>query len=501
MVQEFVLWAIRRTLRIFILVLSMACAKSHSGWALVLALAASTSGCGSNPSAALAIDGCLGLQGDPPPLALERPDYDQHFGERHPASCAFGEGDYTERTVGPDAPRPPADFSVVVVMLENRSFDNYLNGVPDTDYARDREVPDPDPRNPARVAGQYRETAFCTTDTPHEWGPSHLQFDNGLMDGFAAVSRPGGCRAMGYYTEDDLPFVHALARKFAVSDRHFASLMGPTWPNRLFLFSATTCGYTEGAETNQGLTADCGLKRASIFTLMRDRHIPFKVYDESGLASVSVGLGAVRDHVGPLVQPETIEQFEKDARADSLPRFAMVGASTGQLRAWGLGGVPEDDDHPPSDVRKGQLFVHRVLSALAQNQETFRKTIVFITYDEHGGLYDHVPPPSACVPEKSQTLTDYAFDRYGMRVPLLVVSAYLKRAGYVSHTVTDHTSITRFVEHWLELPALSGRDANAWPLLDFFDFDREPLNLDLPDAPVVSSPCTETPACLEGIGP
>ena len=305
---------------------------------------------------------------------------------------------------------------------------------------------------------------------------------------------------MGYFTEDDLPFVHQLAKKFAVSDRHFSSLLGPTWPNRLFFFSSTTCGHTEGADSNQGITFDCGLVRPSIFTLMRDRGLPFKVYDESGVASVSVGLGAVRNDVGPLVLPDTIEQFEEDAKNGRLPRFAMVGASTGQQRKWGLGGSPENDDHPPSDVRQGQLFMHRVLSALAKNLEAFRKTIVFITYDEHGGLYDHDPPPAACEPEPARKLTDYRFDRYGFRVPLLVVSAYLKKPGYVSHYVTDHTSITRFVEHWLRLPALSGRDANAWPLLDMFDFAREPIPLDVPAAPTVDTPCSNVPACQAGVG-
>lgn len=458
-------------------------------------------GCGSAEEAgAEASNGCTSLQGTPPPYALERPEYDLHFDDRSPGNCEFTTGADTSQTIGPDAPRPPDDFSVVVVILENRSFDNYLNGVPDTDYARENEVPDPDPQNTAHVARQYRETAFCGADTQHEWGPSHLQFDNGLMDGFASVSRPEGCRAMGYFTEDDLPFVHQLAKNFAVSDRHFSSLLGPTWPNRLFFFSGTTCGYTEGGDSNQGIIVDCGLVRPSIFTLMRDHGLSFKVYDQSGVASVSVGLGAVRNEVGPLVLPESFDQFKEDAKKGHLPRFSMVGASTGQLMKWGLGGEPENDDHPPSDVRRGQVFMYDVLSALAANAEAFRKTIVFITYDEHGGLYDHVPPPAACEPEHSKRLTDYRFDRYGFRVPLLVVSAYLKRPGYVSHYVTDHTSITRFVEHWLRLPALTGRDANAWPLLDMFDFDREPLTLEVPDAPVVNTPCSDVPACRVGSG-
>ncbi|MEA2748726.1 MAG: phospholipase [Myxococcales bacterium] len=112
---------------------------------------------------------------------------------------------------------------------------------------------------------------------------------------------------------------------------------------------------------------------------------------------------------------------------------------------------------------------------------------MFLTYDEHGGIYDHVPPPSACAPDgkgpvdKNGKPVPGAFDRLGFRVPFTVVSPYAKR-GYVSHAVLDHTSILRFVEAKFRVPALTARDANAMAPYDFFDFQAAP-RLDVPALP------------------
>jgi phospholipase C len=115
---------------------------------------------------------------------------------------------------------------------------------------------------------------------------------------------------------------------------------------------------------------------------------------------------------------------------------------------------------------------------------------MFLTYDEHGGLYDHVPPPVACAPDKIAPIlgpadtTQAGFDRYGVRVPMTVISPYA-RPAFVSHVVHDHTSVTRFIETRFSLPALSARDANADPMLEFFDFSNPafmtpPRNLTAP---------------------
>jgi phospholipase C len=450
--------------------------------------------CSTSSGGAIAVEACEGIQGDPPPSDWAE-NYDQHFDERQAPKCSFEPGALTAETIGAQAPTPPADARVVVVMLENRSFDHLLSGVDGTDSSTSRW--NPDPLSTGGQAFQEHATDFCLGDTAHEWGAAHLEFDNGLMDGFVAANNPDGRRSLLYYTEQDLPFTYWLAHNFAVSDRHFSSLLGPTWPNRLFMFKGTSCGYTQGALDGSGLiTTDCGAIGENLFTELDSHGLDYKLYDESGIPSVTIGLEVIRGLANiPLVSPHTIEDFEEDTRANHLPAFSMVGASTGEMWKKLHIGATEDDDHPVADVRLGQAFLYRVLKALMNSPATFARTILFITYDENGGFYDHVTPPPACEPTKPNpdVRHDYRFDRYGVRVPLIVVSPYVQRPGYVSHHITDHASILRFVEHWQGLPALSRRDANAWPMLDFFDFTQRMPGLELPTEPVVPSNCEPSP--------
>lgn len=448
--------------------------------------------CGASNESAVTPPDCSGLNTSQPPVdqRLEDEGYDEGHDQRQAPTCAFDAGDLTEKTLGPDAPKPPKDIRVVVVMLENRSFDHYLSGVPGTHYATDRTNPNPlDPRGSSH---QDLATSFCLKTPPHEWGAAHLEYDNGLMDDFVGVGNPGGERALSYYTKQDLPLSHFLAEHFAVGDFYFSSLLGPTWPNRLFLFKATSCGYTLGAlDGNAGITTDCSAKGPNLLKKLDDAGYHHKLYDEAGPASITLGFG--------LDVPETIDQFVEDARADQLPEFSMVGASNGTIydETHGLLGAKEDDDHPAADVRLGEGFLYRVLTALMDNPVTFSKTVLFITFDENGGFYDHIPPPPACTPEKpSGVRYDYSFDRYGFRVPLIVVSPFVRKPGYVSPHVTDHASILRFVEHTFDLQAMTRRDANAWPLLDFFKFESQldplPSTGDLPVPPTITS-CQGTP--------
>ncbi len=228
----------------------------------------------------------------------------------------------------------------------------------------------------------------------------------------------------------------------------------------------------------------------SLLDELSDAHVKHRVYDESGLLSVIVGEGVS----GP---PASLSDFFSDVAAvpTRLPRFSIVGASTGSVLT-----PPEDDDHPTSDVRGGQTFVYEVIQALVANPAVWASTALFITYDENGGYYDHVAPPAACDPggpADAASKRDYLFDQYGFRVPLMVVSPFAV-AGHVSHFDTDHTSIARFVEHWQNLPALTYRDANAWPLLDLFDFNQAPITLTMGELTMPQSvsgvPCAATPA-------
>lgn len=429
---------------------------------------------GALPSEELQQYGSASLASDP---------RDIHREER--LDCAFDAGALAAETLGAVSGLDKIQH-VVVVMLENRSFDHLLSKL-DTLSPEDRPVDDvvlPGPGG-KRVA-RYAERSFCPPDAElprHEWSDVHLQLAGGRMDGFVATS---DCRAMGYYDEGTLPVLHALARKGAVSARYFSSLLGPTWPNRLFLFTGTSCGYAEGFDSNPRVSTRCGAVQRSWFQHFDD----VEVFDESGLTAVVVGLGL------HLVPPRSLGEFEARAGAGTLPKIAFVGASTGESIPLVNEAPPEDDGHPPSDIRRTELFLHRLVKAV-MSSPSWASTALFITYDEHGGYYDHVKPPRACPPEgkSSDPTRDYAFDQYGFRVPLLLVSPYAKER-YVSRIDADHTSILRFLELWQNKPALTARDANAWPLIDLFDFDQPARAPYLPAAPVDPGSCVPAaPTC------
>ena len=185
----------------------------------------------------------------------------------------------------------------------------------------------------------------------------------------------------------------------------------------------------------------------------------------------------VRNHLPGNVVP--VQDYYTDAAAGTLPQVSFVDP------IFIAQATVENDEHPPADVQVGQSFVAQVVNALLASPQ-WDHAALFLTYDEHGGFYDHVPPPPACVPDAIPPMLESgdvpgAFDRYGIRVPAVVVSPYA-RPHYVSHRVYDHTSILRFIETRFDLPALTRRDANADPMLRMFKF-RQPAFATPPTLP------------------
>ena len=391
-------------------------------------------------------------------------------------ACQFGAGALPEDTLGAEVPKGaaiPIDH-IVVLMQENHSFDNYFGRLPaagrrDVDgLPADASNPDTD-GTPVPVFHQDR---YCTADTDHSWTGSHRELGGGDNSGFVTQNDPDGERAMGYYDQSDLPVYYALAATFGVGDRYFCSVLGPTFPNRSYLLAGTSFGHIQN---DLG-----GFGQRSIFDTLQAYGVSWKVYyNDVPYAPLLVSLASNANLV-------RFDEFLSDAAAGTLPEVSFVDAT------MGLGDV-ELDEHPPSNIQEGEQFSAQVTEAVFASPD-WAHTVLFITYDEHGGFYDHVPPPPACIPDDIAPMVDPVFpesnfpaqfDRYGFRVPLLVISPYAKR-GFVSHTVYDHTSILRFIETRYGLPALTARDANATPLMDFFDFSH-PANVTpptLPTAPI-----------------
>jgi len=322
---------------------------------------------------------------------------------------------------------------------------------------------------------QYLETKYCADgDVNHEWEKVHQQWNLGKMDGFVVTNEDSEA-PMGQYGRGSLPVLYWLADQFATSDRYFSSLLGPTWPNRYFLWAATAWGRT--STPNQGDWRQVELPKMSdktIFKELDDKGLSVRLYGDNSFALTQIMLPSNYS----LLWRHSIEEFEADAASGSLPAMSVIEPK--------FGGSDASDDHPPADVRRGQAFIRRVVAAVSQ-PATWNDTVLFITYDEHGGYYDHVPPPAACPPD-TDAPPSYACDRLGMRVPLLAISRW-SRQGYVGKVVADHTSITRFIENRWDLGALTKRDANAWPLLDLFDFGTPrdfPTDMPAFSPPVVS---------------
>jgi phospholipase C len=206
--------------------------------------------------------------------------------------------------------------------------------------------------------------------------------------------------------------------------------------------------------------------RRSIFTLLNEHQISWKVYASDFPAGLI--LHAFANESQGRIAP--LSEFAVDAAAGTLPQVAWVDP----LFFTGL--VAQSSEHPPADMQVGQNFVYQQVRALLSSP-SWSTSAMFITYDEHGGLYDHAKPPPACAPDDLPPAsgTQYGgFDRYGFRVPVFVVSPFAKR-HFVSHAIHSHASILRFLEAKFDLPALSNRDANSDAMLDLFDFDNPPF--------------------------
>jgi phospholipase C len=385
---------------------------------------------------------------------------------------------------------------IVFTMQENRSFDHYFGKLPD--YRNARGLPNSVDGLPAGASNPSFDETF-TIESHHlatdqhenlspSWRESHRQWNRhdpasatGLLNGFvytaANYSRNSvnsepvcdfeGRRAMGYYTEADLPYYYALASQFAMSDRHFSSVLTATQPNRMYLLGGSSFGYIRPLNSVNG---DKPIEAPAIFDVLEQKGISWKIYmvnkaspDEYTYYALFRGFYDKGRKDNPKIVDA--EQFFTDAANGALPQVAMFESGV----ASGL------DEHPRNDIFVGAQLMRRVFNALMKGP-LWSKTAAFLTYDEAGGFFDHVPPPNAVPPDgiPPKLLADdpqAGFDRYGFRVPMIAVSPFARR-NYVSHTVSDHTSILKFIERRFGLNPLTQRDANAHDLTDMFDFSN-----------------------------
>jgi phospholipase C len=408
---------------------------------------------------------------------------------------------------------------VVILVQENRSFDHYFGsyrGV--TGFADPKVLPLKDgsglsifaqPGYPGGTKGNHLypfhldsyANGECTNDIDHGWGPQHTYWNWGKLDSFvtghlAADGAANGPLAMGYYTRRDLSFYYALADAFTICDHYHCSVIGPTDPNRLYVMSGTLD--PAGAAGGPILTTSSSrverfgtLSWTTMPEQLQARGISWKVYSDPD--------GNYGDNVLPYFrQYQTNPTLAANALAPSFPGTFEADAAAGTLPqvSWVLAPLISSE-HPPAPEIFGEVVAAQVLNALVSNPAVWSKTALFITYDENGGFFDHVPPPTAPRGTAGEYLTVDPLPAdavgvagpigLGFRVPLLVVSPF-SRGGFVSTRTFDHTSLLRFLEtrFGAEVPNLSAwRRSVTGDLTSAFNFAR--VDASVPSLPQPSA--------------
>jgi phospholipase C len=398
---------------------------------------------------------------------------------RQPGSLPF-----PDRAVGTD--QVPEIEHIVVVMMENHSFDNILGLIGRGDGFTVGSDGNPTASNPdghGNLIHAFHMPNECqTTGVRNDWTAGHEAFDGGTNQGFVTSSTP---EAMGYFTKDDLPFTCGMASVFPIADRYFCSAIAQTDPNRRYLISGTSLGLIND-------TFPTELPPNGVIYEQFDKHgITWKDY-YSDAPTLGVYLPYLEEG-NPVRNGVTkIDQFYIDAAAGNLPQYCLVEPN-----------YDESSEEDPQDIQFGDQFIGKVVNAV-MSSPNWPKTMLIWTYDEHGGYYDHVPPPAAIPPDDIPPNLQPGdppgtFDQYGFRVPAGVVSPYAKK-DFVSHTVYDHTSILKTVEEKWNLPALTRRDANASSLFDMVDVRSKPAFLTPPKLPAAANPVPKEGCLTTGPG-
>jgi len=390
---------------------------------------------------------------------------------------------------------------VVVLMLENRSFD-HLFGFQGQDFSPQpfegltgtEAVPE-DPgqsASPAVPVVRVDTPAIRWTevDPGHEFRDVRLQLygseepppaappvNQGFVASYAKQKRsngqpvglPDAHRIMGCAGPTQVRVLAELARSFVICDHWFSSVPGPTWPNRFFVHAATSGGHVDSPTAADIILSQIFLspyRMRTIYESLMQAAPPrkWKIYFQDD--SQAFALRGLHEYVGDpdhfarFDDPNHPEQsFHADVRAGRLADYVFIEPQ------YFPGLTPANDQHPPHDLREGERLVATVYDELRSQPEIWSRCVLVVLWDEHGGFYDHVTPPAAVPPLPPDGLPDptfgFRFDRLGLRVPALIVSPWVPR-GKVDSTVYDHASLLATVKKLFALPSfLTLRDAYA----------------------------------------
>jgi phospholipase C len=400
------------------------------------------------------------------------------------------------------APRQAGRLSqidhIVILIQENRSFDHYfgsLSAVRGWDDARRQQLPGggsviaqpgyPAPGYGGRLYPFHLDVGSghgaCTTDPDHGWAVQHRSWNSGAMDSFVRqhLAADKSAITMGYYRREELPFYYQLADAFTICDNYFCSVLGPSYGNHAHLISGMLDHEGKYGGPLISNANPASLSWTTMPEQLQARGISWKVYTSpDNYLPEAIGDPIFHFFSQYYKRPELAQRaflpqyptdFITDARNGTLPAVSWIYTPIAQ------------SEHPPSPVALGESATAQIVEALASNRDAWSRTALFVTWDENGGFFDHVAPPtpppgtpgeylSSPLPAEAAGIAGPI--GFGFRVPLLIVSPFA-RGGYVCSDTFDHTSILRFIEarFGAEVPYLSEwRRQTAGDLTSAFDF-------------------------------
>jgi phospholipase C len=386
---------------------------------------------------------------------------------------------------------------IVVLMMENRSFDHMLGWVRGADGVQQGRV-FTDTNGDRQHSFHLTKFQNCDlADPDHSFSGGRTELNGGRMDGFLQTAKAGDTFPIGYYTENDVPFFASAAKHWTICDKYHCSILGPTWPNRFYMHSGQTDRLTTGGPTIDTNSLESILP--TIWDLAADANVSARYYfhDSAFTALWGAKYNAISFPFG---------QFQADAAAGTLPSISFVDPVFG-----GEAQGTSNDDHPLADIRNGQVLMNTVYQALVASPN-WARTLFIINYDEWGGFADHVAPAMAPVSAHEVKVgnvdgpvrPDGTASAYlGFRVPCILIGPRVKR-GAVAHGQYDANSILNMITWRFGLPGIGIRATTSGNIATALDFSgppdlRLPPPVDLPNQ-VFGGACADNPlADLEQI--
>ena len=388
---------------------------------------------------------------------------------------------------------------VVIFMQENRSFDHYFGSLKGVRGFNDRNVVVMTGGNPVFYQPQssgyvlpFPISIQCVADVDHSWGTTHDAWDSGKWDKWLSVK---GSTTMAYYSRLDLPFYYALAESYTICDDYHASVLGPTHPNRLHLWTGMIDpNGTGGGPVLDNTVPTGGFTWTTYAERLQNAGVTWRVYQETD----SHGNNALQYFAqyqnaapgnplydyGMTTATDLVTGFRADVVSGTLPRVSWVVAPS------------TFSEHPPDSPANGEALTKELLDALAANPAVYNSTIFMLVYDENDGFFDHVPPPVPPAGTADEFVGGLPIG-LGARVPMILISLW-SRGGHVCSQVFDHTSVIRFLE---TLTGVREPNISAWrrqvcgDLTAAFDFKHPNTNYPaLPTVSGVTCPSGSTPS-------